>query len=147
MLAIELGSVTEVRPEQPEKIPSQIVDMELGIIADFSLLQFLNACSPIETTELGMITDSNPDSSNAYSPIEKTELGIIIENNLKQLAKARSPMRITELGISIDVKPSQPSNAFSLMVRIDLGRITDSSNEWSLNALFPIEITSYLSPL
>ena len=57
---------------------------------DFSPVQSSNALSPIEVTELGMVTEVNPvQPSNAEYPIEVTELGMLTEVKPEQSENAR----------------------------------------------------------
>ena len=60
MEVTELGMVTEVSPEQPEKAPSPMEVTELGMVTEVSPEQLENADSPIEVTELGIMVFWQP---------------------------------------------------------------------------------------
>ena len=47
----------DVKPSQPLNADSPIEVTELPIVTDVKPLQFKNACLPIEVTESGIVTD------------------------------------------------------------------------------------------
>jgi hypothetical protein len=53
----------DVRPEHSKNAQSPIEMTELGMITDFRLLQYANTLSPIDVTELGMVTDVMSEQS------------------------------------------------------------------------------------
>ena len=69
-------------------------------------LQSKNAQSPIEMTELGMVTLVRPlQLENALKPIEVTELGMVTLVKPVQPENARLPIEVTELGIIVFLHP------------------------------------------
>jgi len=80
-----------------------------------SPLQSENAPSPMEVTELPMVTEVSPlQYSNASLPMEVTELGMVTEISPLQPLNAQSPMVVTELGMMTDVSPLQSANTLSI---------------------------------
>ena len=82
--------VTDVKPEQPEKV-----------------------YCPILVTAPGMATEVKPvQPEKAYSPISVTASGMVTEVKPVQPEKALLPMLSTAPGIATDVKPVQPEKAY-----------------------------------
>ncbi len=50
--------------------------------------------------------------SNVSSPIEVTELGMVTEASLLQSLNALFPIEVTELGMATEARLVQPENAF-----------------------------------
>ena len=84
----------------------------LSDVNDAIALQSINASSPIEVTELPIVTDvSAKQVLNACFPISVTEFGIVIEVSPLQNANAQSPIEVTELGIVNDVSEQHAQKA------------------------------------
>ena len=92
------------------------------MVIDVKPEQPLNAYSPIEVTELPIVTDVKPRQlSNAYSPIEVTELGItvflhpnisvLVADSTIALQLFLESYTVFPLSTTMVVKPSQPPNA------------------------------------
>jgi hypothetical protein len=58
----------------------------------------------METTELGITIDVNPEQEKASIPIVDIELGRLISDKLEHHKNAPSSIEVTELGIEIDAK-------------------------------------------
>ena len=85
---------------------------DANVIA-FKPAQFLNAFSPIDVTEAGMVIDVKPEPQNAALMIVVTEAGIFTDVKLVQAENTPSLIvRSFELEANvIDVKPVQFMNA------------------------------------
>ena len=110
---------------------------------DFRLTHSLNACSPIEVTLLGMVTEVRLEqNSNASFPILVTLLGITIVSRLSQLANAPYSISVTDSGIVIDVSCWHPLKVYLYIFFIPEGILIFLTNLQLQNANSPIDTTS-----
>lgn len=101
---------------EPENVFLPIVVIELGITTEASLGQLENTPVRRAVMELGMLTLIIPDEAKAYSPIEETELGIITVSKLVQFLKAPLDIKRTLFPIFRVRKLLQPPNADPLLL-------------------------------
>lgn len=131
MLVTELGMVTEVRREQPQKRLSLIAVTLVPITASYKslpkrapkrlrprynflidvgrLLLFGNTMVISPSSNVKFSTLEQP--SNALLPMLVTELGMVMEVRLEQFRNAESPIHVTELGIFMEFRSEHSINA------------------------------------
>ena len=107
---MELGSVTEVKLEQPKKASFSRIVTELGMSIEVSDLQYWKQRSGTTLMALGSLTDSNAWHIRKHAaPIPDTEEGMSMEVRPVHQAKQPSPIYATDSGILKEVRLPQPS--------------------------------------
>ena len=120
---------TELRPLHPLNAPSPIEVMELGIVTEVMPLQPENALWPMEVTELGMVV--------FLQPVTKMLVSVsMIALQLSRESYLELPASTTMLASS-----SQPLNALLLIEVIVLGIVTEVKTLLEANAQSPIDVT------
>jgi hypothetical protein len=71
-----------------------------------SIVELVNADSPIDVTPYGIMTSVSLLFENALLPMLVTPLGIVILVMSRRPLKANSPMLVTELGITDELVPT-----------------------------------------
>ena len=85
------------------------------MITDFNELQPLNVDFLIIAISSGSVKVCKPlQPQKALSPMDVTELGMVTEVRPLQPAKARYPMDVTELGMVTEVRPLQYRNILNI---------------------------------
>jgi hypothetical protein len=112
IVVTELGIVTDVKLEQLSKIELLIIVTEVPIVTDVKLEQLWKTLPPKEVTELGISTNDNFVPRKAPKPIDVNALGRSAFTKLMQLRKQSLLIIRTELGNVTDVKRPEPSKAY-----------------------------------
>lgn len=81
--------------------------MPSGSVTETKFRQLLNAFSPIDVVELGMLIDARAVSANAKSPIDWTDSGILMEVKFVQPQKVSFSINVMPSGRAIEVSCSQ----------------------------------------
>jgi len=107
-------------------------------------LELLNALSPIDVTEAGMVIDFKlVQLSNAAMPMVRSRESDanFIDDKLLHIMNAVCPIDVTEAGMVIDVKLLHDWNAKMPIDVTDAGMVIDVKSGQSWNALSPIAVT------